>query len=327
MKILHLGMDNPKDAYFYPLLQGFQQLGHDLQSFRVPRRADLEADLVKTIEEYKPDMIFSIGVWFRFFDPLVWDVLKRYSVPHVYWAIEDSTFFHAISLVRVKEYHFVLTISKKCIENYAKLGVKAVHIPHTIDPDFHKTVTVNPAFQSDIIATVNAFNRAGTAETNFRAHSFNITIDPIIRTRKIYNIKLYGAHWDPQKHDVPQECLGGYYRDILTTQQIYSGSKIVLGVQRNYDGHITFRTFESLAYGRLLISPYTPVQEEFFTHGKHLIYVRSAQETKSYVNYYLAHPEQRTKIALAGQEEVLKNHNCKVRAQQALNALKAAGII
>ncbi len=323
MKILYLGMGRMKDWYFYPLLQGFQRIGNDLQTFVVSECVNLEADFVKFIEEYKPDMIFSIGIWFRYFNPVIWDVLKRYSIPHVYWAIEDSTYFEDISLVHVKEYDFVLTISKKCIAEYAKLGVKAAYIPHTIDPDMHKVVQINPDMQSDLIVTGNSFSMSGSPETNFRWHSFNIVMDPIIRNG--YDVKVYGTHW--YRLNLPNKCLAGYYRDILGIQQIYSGAKIVLGIQRNYDGHICFRTFEALSYGRLLISPYTPVQEEFFTHEKHLLYVRSAEETKEYVDYYLAHPDKRTELALAGQAEVHKNHNCQVRAQHAVNALKSSGII
>jgi len=323
MKILHLGMGRIKDLYFYPLLQGLQQIGNDLQTFTVTGHLNLEADLVKFIEKNKPDMIFSIGIWFRYFDPIIWDVLRRYAIPHVYWAIEDSTYFADISLAHVKEYDFVLTISKKCVAKYAGLGVKAAFIPHTIDLDMHKAVQINPAMESDLIVTGNSFGMSGSPATNFRWHSYNIVMNPIIQNG--YDVKVYGTHW--YRHNLPEKCLAGYYRDILSVQQIYSGAKIVLGIQRNYDGHICFRTFEALSYGRLLISPYTPVQEEFFTHKKHLLYVHSAEETKEYVDYYLAHPEKRTAIALAGQQEVHKNHNCRVRAQQAVNAMKASGII
>lgn len=326
MKILNLCTGRDVDWYFYPLLQGFQRLGHDLNRFAVPRRPNLEGDLVKCIEEYKPDVILTIGVWFRTFDPAIWDIVRRYSIPHVYWAIEDSTYFNIISTVRVKDYDLVLTISEKCIPEYNKLGVKAYYIPHTIDPDMHRPVDkLDTRLQNDIIVTANSFGNDSSPDTVFRRENFNFLIKPLILGG--YDVKVYGSHWDPQKLGVPKSNFGEYLRGTSYIRNIYSGAKIVLGLQRNYGGHVCFRTFEALSYGRLLISPYTPVQEEFFTHEKHLIYVHNEEEAREYVDYYLSHPDQRERLALAGQEEVHKNHNCVVRAQKAVSAMKASGII
>lgn len=324
MKILNLCTGRDTDFYFYPLLQGFQRIGHDLNRFSVVRHRDLEGDLVKCIEAYKPDIILTIGVWFRTFDPVVWDILRRYSIPHVYWAIEDSTYFDIISTVRIKDYDLVLTISEKCIPKYQKLGVKAYYIPHTIDPDIHKPVDkLDTELQNDIIVTANSFGMGSSPDNVFREENFNSLIKPLILGG--YDIKIYGSHWNP--HGLPKSNFGGYLRGTFYIRQIYTGAKIALGLQRNYDGHICFRTFETLSYGRLLITPYTPVQEEFFTHEKHLIYAHNEEEAKQYVDYYLTHPDQREKIALAGQEEVYKNHSCTVRAQQAVAAIKDSGII
>jgi len=326
MKILHLGTGRDADFYFYSLLQGFQRIGHDVKRFTVPLCRDLEGALVKCIEDYKPDIILTIGVWFRTFDPVTWDILKRYSIPHVYWAIEDSTYFNIISTVHVKDYDLVLTISEKCIAEYDKLGVKAYYIPHTIDPDMHKPVDKpDPQLQSDLIVTANSFGEGSAPDNVFRRENFNFLVKPLILGG--YDVTVYGSHWDPEILGVPKANFGAYLRGVSLVRQIYSGAKIVLGLQRNYDGHICFRTFETLSYGRLLISPYTPVQEEFFTHEKHLIYAHNEEEAKQYTDYYLTHPAQREKLALAGQEEVHKNHNCAVRAQQAVAAMKASGII
>ena len=323
MKILNLCTGRDADFYFYPLLQGFQRIGHDLKRFSVVRHRDFEGDLAKCIEDYKPDIILTIG-WFRPPDAIIWDVLRRYSIPHVYWAIEDSTYFDIVSTVHLKEYALVLTISEKCISKYAQLGMKAYYIPHTIDPELHKPLdNPDPQFASDIIVTANSF-RAGSSENIFRRENFNYMAKPLILGG--YDIKVHGSHWEPEKLGLPKSNFVGY-SPLTYIGHIYSGAKIVVGIQRNFDGHICFRTFEALSYGRLLITPYTPVQEEFFTHEKHLIYAHNEEEAKQYVDYYLTHPDQREKIALAGQEEVHKNHNCAVRAQQAVAAIKDSGII
>lgn len=322
MKILNLCVGRDADFYFYPLLQGFQRIGHDLNRFSVVRRRDLDGDLAKCIESYKPDIILTVG-WFRPPDS-IWDVLRRYPVPHVYWAIEDATYFDIVSTAHLKEYTLVLSISEQCIPKYAKLGMKAYFVPHTIDPDMHKPVdNPDPQYLSDLIVTANSF-RAGSPENIFRKESFNFMARPLILGG--YDIKVHGSHWEPEKLGLPKSNFMGYSA-LPYIGHIYSGTKIVVGIQRNYDGHVCFRTFEALSYGRLLISPYTPVQEEFFTHEKHLIYAHNEEEAKQYADYYLTHPEQREKIALAGQEDVRKNHNCTVRAQQAVNAMKASGII
>jgi len=329
MKILYFGVNVAFDHHYYSLINGFEKLGHIVIFCNIRGNDAFESILIGAIERYKPDIILSIGnIFLSFKDPpRVWDIVKRYSLPSVYWAIEDPTFFNGVSSLYAKNYNLVLTICEKSLVDYEKLGVKSAYIPHTIDPEIHRKVDKSPEFNSDIVCMANNHGFGSTLNTsNYRYLSFKSIVEPIIIGR--YDLKIYGVGWYPNKLGYPSNFFGGRIAVISKIPQAYAGSKISLAVQWDYTGQVCFRTFETLACGSsILISPYTPVQEKLFTHQKHLIYSHSPKETLDYVNFYLNHHTEREKIIAQGREEVYKNHNCMIRAQQAVDAMHKAGVI
>src|SRR6185295_12681796 len=110
-----------------------------------------------------------------------------------------------------------------------------------------------------------------------------------------------------------------YYGQQLFEQaaQKFSESKIVFNISMLDD--LNMRTFEVMGTGSFLLTNWIPTIEELFEDGKHLVLYRSLDEMVDKAKYYLAHDEERERIAQAGYEEVIRKHKIQDRMNIILN--------
>jgi hypothetical protein len=80
------------------------------------------------------------------------------------------------------------------------------------------------------------------------------------------------------------------------------------------------RLYEATGMGALLITDWKSNIAEIFEPGKEVICYHDAEECIELIRYFLANEPEREKIAKAGQDRVLKDHNYKNRVIE-LNAL------
>lgn len=326
MKILHFGLPNSEWNRFV-LLGGLINLGHSVNTCNLinTKGSETRERANKAINTFKPNLIITTGRFFDLFDAnTLWAVIKNHKIPHIYWAIEDSTFFDHWSKRHIHAYDFVFTISQSCVPKYNKLGVRAAYLPYACNPEVHKPVQAVEKYKNDIIVLSNKYPNTGFIKKygGYRHKCYKNLIEPVLRGS--YDIKIYGNGWDDGTYNIPKENLGGWISP-KEVPSVYSSSKIVLTIQWNNAGHICRKTFEAFGYKCLQIAPYTIAQEKYFKHGEHIIYTNSPKETLKYVEYYLSHPEERENIAARGQNEVYRNHNCIIRARRALKVLKDYG--
>jgi hypothetical protein len=97
----------------------------------------------------------------------------------------------------------------------------------------------------------------------------------------------------------------------------YAESRIVFNIAMKED--LNMRVFETLGTGSFLLTDWVPSIDELFEDGKHFVLYRSLDEAVDKARYYLAHDEEREKIAQAGYEEVIKNHTIQKRVDVILN--------
>lgn len=92
----------------------------------------------------------------------------------------------------------------------------------------------------------------------------------------------------------------------------YGNSKICFNISMADD--LIMRVFEVMGSGSFLLTNWVPTIEEVFEDGKHLVLYRSLDEMVDKAKYYLAHDDEREKIAQAGYEEVMAKHTIQHRA-------------
>lgn len=113
---------------------------------------------------------------------------------------------------------------------------------------------------------------------------------------------------------------------------VYSQSKVAIDVEWLYalkyfgerpEFKTSDRLFKALGCGCCYITYPIIGIEEFFKPGEHLVmYNGTYEDLCEKIEYYLEHEDEREKIAVAGQEEVLRKHTLTVRVKQYIEAME-----
>lgn len=132
------------------------------------------------------------------------------------------------------------------------------------------------------------------------------------------NLGRFGAQvwgdpgWAPvERYGVRHRGHAGHHHQL---PRIYSNGGIQIDIGRLYQSDIvTLRVFDVLACGGFLITPYSDDLPELFRVGEELETWRSIPELVAKVEHYLAHPDDRARIAAAGRARVLADHTVRQR--------------
>jgi hypothetical protein len=114
------------------------------------------------------------------------------------------------------------------------------------------------------------------------------------------------------------EALGDAMMRVLCASQMTVNPH---GDFMRYGGNM--RLFEAAALGVFQLVDNRPGIREWFTPGEHLITYDDPQDLREKARYYLAHPEERARIAAAAQAHAHQHHTYAHRVE----ALAAAGIL
>jgi spore maturation protein CgeB len=81
------------------------------------------------------------------------------------------------------------------------------------------------------------------------------------------------------------------------------------------------RLYEATGVGTLLITDRKDNLGELFEVGKEVVVYSSPEEAAELINYYIAHPDEASAIALAGQARTLREHTYAQRMQELVHIL------
>lgn len=120
---------------------------------------------------------------------------------------------------------------------------------------------------------------------------------------------IWGKFWDDP---TPYEKWYGYVKSYQEMIQIMNQSKIGLNLLNgwaiNQPGQIKGRCFEIPQIGIMQISTYADDLENYFEPNKEIVIVRGVDELVDKVRFYLSHDSERKKIAEAGYDRMMKDH-------------------
>jgi glycosyltransferase involved in cell wall biosynthesis len=170
----------------------------------------------------------------------------------------------------------------------------------------HEQVYWLPWYVPDLVRPVPQLERlyeVGFVGSNVRPHR---------RTPRARRLRMLGQHFRMNDRSISVDHAG--------LARVYSQSKIVVNITIN--GDINLRLFEGTACGALLLTDSRANGiEQLFDLGHEVIVYDSDQELLDQINYYLAHEDERSQIAEAGQQRCLRDHTFTRRAEQLLGYL------
>ncbi len=142
------------------------------------------------------------------------------------------------------------------------------------------------------------------------------------------DVGIWGPLWgrlpesSPLKHKAVEARLGF---DVWT--RIYTASKIVVVV--HYQDGVTPcyqaspKLFEAMACGAFILCDDQKDARRLFNDGEHVVFFKDKEDLKAKAVYYLQQPQQRARIAAAGQQEVLGKHTYAHRLNGIMKAVMA----
>lgn len=242
--------------------------------------------------------------------------LKARGVLCVLWTIDPPLYFQPILDV-APFYDHVFCQGTEAIELLNKTGIRGAQwLPMACDPEYHYPVEFSSA-EKDQYGCDVAFVGSYYPE---RVNLFQKLSD--------FDFAIWGPGWDNLSPDSPiRRCVRGAHTTPAEWLKIYSASKIVLATHY-HDPQNRFpvyqaspRVFEALACRAFVLCDDQRDVFSLFKDGKDIVRFFDSADLTEKVRHYLAHPEERDKIAAQGYGNVLNNHTYIHRIKELLSKI------
>lgn len=315
MKVLFL---NNSSLLSYGLASGFSP--SDELHYLPVHLPDWKNRLPALLKIWKPDFAFADGVSISTVAGNLFPMLRRHSLPLIYWAIDDPPDWHRMSRPLARGAKLVLTPAKECLPLYQREKIRAVYFHFACNPSFHRPMEPLPEYDCDLLLVANYY-------TSYPERKVGVEtiLTPLLTGE--FRVKVYGnEHWlaNTDHYTLPKDIYQGYL-PYVRLPYAYSSAKIVLGLHSVITSPtmMSMRTFEALGSGAFFLTHWSPAIEGFFKNHVHLVWSRHPDETIELVRFYLKREDLRLKIARQGQEEVYNSHTYQHRIQSVRTIIDA----
>lgn len=126
----------------------------------------------------------------------------------------------------------------------------------------------------------------------------------------------FGRRYNFKNVGLEDECRGGHRHSEFCAK-----CKIMFATNARNDvpGYWSIRIYHHLLSRAFVIHPHVKGLERYFEDGKHLVMWEDERDLFEKIDYYLAHPEERDRIAKAGHDLVMKRDTWDVRMEEFWN--------
>lgn len=264
--------------------------------------------LIKAAVKFKPDLI-QLGKAELIYSSTIKRIKEEIDtcVIHFYgdfrWEPQDWV----VDIGRYADYTLFYHKEAALIKQYEELGVRNTGFWWVgTDPDIFYPRERGKTY--DIAFMANNYSTDAWGEHNPRLELVNAIVG------KGFNLHIFGNNWEYLSH-LPNVHIHPFV-DLEKFAKACSAAKITLGINavNNVRMYASWRrTLNSMASGAFHLAHYVPGLEDVFENKKHLVWFNSVPEAIELIEYYLAHDEERERIAEAGRQEVLAHHTWDIR--------------
>ncbi|NOX97219.1 MAG: glycosyltransferase [Nitrospirae bacterium] len=198
-------------------------------------------------------------------------------------------------------------------DKYRRLGFNNVHhLWEGCDPEVHRYIESDSSLYRCEVAFVGT-NKAGREQLLRQVK------------KRGFQVKIWGSPSWPD--DLPYQ---GELRDSENFARVCSGAEIVLGLndKQTIPDYFSDRTFLTLACRGFHLTSYVPGLEKWFTDREHLVWFplgkgwkNRYRECLQLLDYYREKPEERKRIAAAGQKHVYAHYTWQQSMEKMLGIL------
>lgn len=206
-------------------------------------------------------------------------------IPHqnVFWH-SDTHLGYDWRLEKARRTDFNFVCQKRAVEEFKRDGIpNPIFMPHAVEPMAYPYLPSLKKYDFCFIGHINSENR----------------IDALDHMFKSFPNFFYGQ------------------RLFEKAAEKFCQSKVVFNISIKDD--INMRVFETLSTKSFLLTNWIPTLGDLFEDGVHLVTYKTLDEAVDKAKYYIAHDEERERIAEAGFQEVRAKHTFRHRAEQILD--------
>ncbi len=259
--------------------------------------------LLDVVADYRPDIV--LGLKMGLIEPDTVARLRDQGVVVLLWYVDCFTGEIPDQIARlVPVVSAVLTSAKGMLPKYAALSqtpaywvYEGVYLPAFSEVEVPEAQ--RGLYGSQIAFIGNVFHPPVADET-IALHRYRLLTKVCSR----FELKVWGGQGDPdtrQRWQNPCPIIEwpAYHEELV---KICTSTAIVLGTNTVNDVELYFsnRTFLTLACGGFHLTHYVPALEEMFTNHHHLVWFHSDEECLDLIDFYLARPDERRRIAAEG---------------------------
>lgn len=305
-------------------IKGLIRLGHDTQVFSyntafwqtapvmsrlLTRRwckPYVDELLVKQIKNYKPDVVY---ISFANFLDAQTVRLARVAAPDALFLGYDGDLWPELHKGRVQtaaNLDLLITVyDGNGLQAYRDAGVRCVFMPFFCDPDIEYRYDVGDKWKSDILFTGQTRYKHKRYPTEDTRHQL------LSRLVGMPCCAVYG-------------CLGR--PKVVGMDYLFAISGAKIGLSANAVNDIRLyhsdRFYTYLSCGTFVLAKRVPDTDLLFQDGKHLRYFDSVDEFFDLAKWYLAHEDERLKIADAGMQRAHIEFNCEKIAKYIVDVIE-----
>jgi hypothetical protein len=278
----------------------------DLETFDYRRAgespASMNARLLEAALAFEPDLV-HLGKCERVKGGTVRAVkeaLPRCVVVHFYGDYRREPQEFAVEIGRYADWTLLQHDDKRQHKQYLDRGVRRVGCWRIgTNPAVYQPYKYNSVYDVVFMANNADF---------LPGHEDRRVLISALAASGVY-VHLFGHKWDGFAKR-PGVTIHGYVSGKQFALAC-SRAKITLGCNAVHDVYLYAswpRPLNSMASGAFHLARYFAGLETVFRNRQHLVWFHSPEECVELVHYYLAHPDERRKIAEAGRREVLARH-------------------
>lgn len=321
---------------FYRALKA---MGHLIQLFDYSSQIDeygkdeMGVNFIKAIDEYKPDLIFSIFPPKHFSDDVLVQMKSR-KIKSVIWMTDDEWLWESFSKNVCNYFDYVVTTDDKAILKYNKLGYKSAILSQWgFNPQYIKKLKIEKDIDVSFVGFINTWREYlirylkqsginvicyGSGWSNGRV-AFEEMNKVFNRSKIVLNISN-SAQYDM---NYLLTLRPGWNRDLGFKQNIFNLSPLVNTILTPKKGeHVKARFFEVTGGGSFLLSYYVKSIERFFETGKDVVTYKNKEDLVSIIKYYLKHKKERERIAERAYNKTIKNYSYEKILEKVLDRIK-----
>jgi spore maturation protein CgeB len=343
MKILYVAAKydygDPRRGYsfehenFYKSLRAIKGLTivyYDfLSRFTAIGKSAMNRELIKTVEKEQPDLMFVCLYREEVFPQTIEYITKKTKTVTYHWFCDDHYRFESFSRLYAPFFDYVSTTDADSLHKYKSIGCKNV-------------ILTQWACNTQQYKKLNKCTKKYGVTFVGQPHSNRRAIINYLRKNKI-KVQTFGFGWAATNPvakfgyslSLKSSWLawaGVFYMNkaklTRVTQpqmiKIFNQTKINLNLCNAYNetfSQIKGRVFEIPGCGGLLMTDNVNHLQKYYTPNKEIIVYDDLDDLVKKINYYLAHPVERERIALAGYQRTIREHTYFHRFRQMWKAM------